>query len=175
MFMPISPSIMSTITAVMIHITRISDFSVFVHSGLGIHSSRTCSRPLLSPCFAQAQHCRKSIRFCLRQPYGTCRSRKFPFGNPDQMMVAHPARPQLTLLKRGVAYVETKHRRCLPPAAEALADADTLGKRHGKYSLSRRRLAKLWDLSANGQSTGQNTGSLQLDRETHHGASTHTS
>src|SRR5215813_7975143 len=35
----------------------------------------------------------KSIRFRLRQPYGTGRSRKFPFGNPDGMMAADPHAP----------------------------------------------------------------------------------
>jgi hypothetical protein len=77
MFMPISPSMMSTITAVMTHITRMSDFSLFCSFWSGIHFSRTYSRPLLSLCFSQAQHCGKSIRFCLRQPYGTSRFRKF--------------------------------------------------------------------------------------------------
>jgi hypothetical protein len=47
---------MSTITAVMTHITRMSDFSLFCSFWSGIHFSRTYSRPLLSLCFSQAQY-----------------------------------------------------------------------------------------------------------------------
>src|SRR5262249_34963365 len=68
MFQPISPSIMSTITAVMIHITRISDFSLFRSFLPGIYFSCTCRR--LSVLNTTLQ---ESSRLCLRQPYSADR------------------------------------------------------------------------------------------------------
>ena len=47
---------MSTITAVMIHITRISDFSLFIHS-----AAASIPPELVVDCYSSAHHCRNLV------------------------------------------------------------------------------------------------------------------